>query len=492
MKIKYLKVKNHYLLNDLNLNFENGDGNISQYILLVGENGLGKSTLLWLIKNTIYMDFQDHSLLGNSTIEICYSFQNEEKNLIAEKLGIQDSIDDTLEVIVSYENNQWEFFIHINNELKFNFTSKEFGRNQYNLRELFKFIYIDDLYGGKVRGNVGDDRFVLLNSFNQQELIEKMKNKDMDNLYHLYINNKDIKGYTSVTQKLTTAINNLFDYKQIEINYKGIVVKKNDLFIPYEYFSAGEKNLVGLAASMIFYQNIAEYAVVLIDEPENSLHPRWQEKILNFIKEITETTSSYNQIIVTTHSPKIIESYHDKNTTTILFEVEKNKLMISSENGLGADEINLRTLSHELTLASKNNSVVILTEGVTDWKHLKAAYTTLLDNKRIAELNIRIYEYNFDMGEAKLEKLLENLAIVPNDVKYIGIFDCDSNIGKKYTTMKKLSENVFAFSLPIPKHRHYHNGICIEFLYTNEDLKKEDSEGRRLYLSSEFLSKSGF
>lgn len=42
-------------------------------------------------------------------------------------------------------------------------------------------------------------------------------------------------------------------------------------------------------------------------------------------------------------------------------------------------------------------------------------------------------------------------------------------------------------SIPIPDFRVYNeSGISIEFLYKNEDLKKLDANGRRLFVTSEF------
>ena len=46
------------------------------------------------------------------------------------------------------------------------------------------------------------------------------------------------------------------------------------------------------------------------------------------------------------------------------------------------------------------------------------------------------------------------------------------------------------FGICIPKHEKYTNGISIEFLYNDDDIKKCDINGRRLYLSNEFKEKS--
>ena len=42
-------------------------------------------------------------------------------------------------------------------------------------------------------------------------------------------------------------------------------------------------------------------------------------------------------------------------------------------------------------------------------------------------------------------------------------------------------------SIPVPEFRNYNtSGISIEFLYHDDDLKRKDENGRRLYITSEF------
>ena len=49
-------------------------------------------------------------------------------------------------------------------------------------------------------------------------------------------------------------------------------------------------------------------SVILIDEPEISLHPEWQRKIINVYESIGEN----NQFIIATHSPHIIGGIESK------------------------------------------------------------------------------------------------------------------------------------------------------------------------------------
>jgi predicted ATP-dependent endonuclease of OLD family len=60
-----------------------------------------------------------------------------------------------------------------------------------------------------------------------------------------------------------------------------------------------------LAYDLLF--NVKPDALVLIDEPEISLHVAWQQQFLNDIARIAEVASL--RFIIATHSPQIIHKW---------------------------------------------------------------------------------------------------------------------------------------------------------------------------------------
>lgn len=68
--------------------------------------------------------------------------------------------------------------------------------------------------------------------------------------------------------------------------------------------SAGEKQMLSFICYNAFYSN----AVILIDEPELSLHVDWQRQIFGILQD----QQSSNQFIIATHSPFIYGKYPDK------------------------------------------------------------------------------------------------------------------------------------------------------------------------------------
>ena len=131
---------------------------------------------------------------------------------------------------------------------------------------------------------------------------------------------------------------------------------------------------------------------------------------------------------------------------------------------------------------------MIITEGKTDWKHLKNALSTLQQSERFKELDVRFLEYEYEFSDSKLETLLEQLSKVPNQNKIIGVFDSDSSKGSAYSQVKNFGNNVYGCC--VTDTIGYGCGISIELLYTREDLTKEAVDKRRIYLSDEFTEKS--
>ncbi len=140
------------------------------------------------------------------------------------------------------------------------------------------------------------------------------------------------------------------------------------------------------------------------------------------------------------------------------------------------------------SLEREIGNVLILTEGKTDWMHLKNAWSVLKNGGAYPNIELKFAENEEDMGESKLESLLKGLSRITRNNIVIGIFDNDSKVGRKYAGIHQLGNNVFACC--ICDTQGYGDEISIELLYKREDLLSVSREGRRLFLSDEFSEKS--
>jgi len=135
---------------------------------------------------------------------------------------------------------------------------------------------------------------------------------------------KKLDIFEDLEAKLTifrTHINSLFDYKKMEIDLdKGFVFKLEDglergRIIDPTDLSSGEQHEVILNYELIF--KTENNSVILIDEPEISLHILWQKKFINNLLEIAKENSL--NIIVATHSPDIVNNH--RNLVCVLSEI---------------------------------------------------------------------------------------------------------------------------------------------------------------------------
>ncbi|WP_133153049.1 AAA family ATPase, partial [Vibrio splendidus] len=98
--------------------------------------------------------------------------------------------------------------------------------------------------------------------------------------------------------------------KRIIVNSTGeVIILVNEKHkVKIEYLSSGEMQLLIIISNMIFCKNQNKGMIIIVDEPEISLHIRWQEILISTLRTIQKDA----QLIFATHSPDIIsenESY---------------------------------------------------------------------------------------------------------------------------------------------------------------------------------------
>lgn len=94
-------------------------------------------------------------------------------------------------------------------------------------------------------------------------------------------------------------------------------------------------------------------SVVLIDEPENSLHPHWQQDFMGSVFRIASQALKHGHILVCTHSPLIVSAALDGSTIVDLTD-EVPSIEVTSF-GASSDEI----LFSQFGVGSSRNRVVV-------------------------------------------------------------------------------------------------------------------------------------
>jgi len=164
---------------------------------------------------------------------------------------------------------------------------------------------------------------------------------------------------------------------------------------------------------------------------------------------------------------------------------------------------------HDLLISQEKPKAVVITEGATDWRHMEAAMVAL----KKSGVHIELFEgldFEFYMQDRSFNKSLSNQKTSMGDSNLLNwckvysemmqlqkiIFVADNDkksitkeMNSNNSKFKNWGNNVYSFTLPIPEHRVDTPEICIEHLYTDEEIKTEiEIEGikRRLFMGGEF------
>lgn len=92
--------------------------------------------------------------------------------------------------------------------------------------------------------------------------------------------------------------------KEIDIDEEGIIFLRtgDQRPIGIQYMSSGEKQIVTFFAYLVFGLETTNQSIFIVDEPELSLHLKWQRQFVDAIMEINNNV----QLIFATHAPEIV------------------------------------------------------------------------------------------------------------------------------------------------------------------------------------------
>ncbi|MFM5179465.1 AAA family ATPase [Aeromonas veronii] len=174
------------------------------------------------------------------------------------------------------------------------------------------------------------------------------KNKDIGKLNSLQIDLLNLVESKNFLLKIKDPINSGIVLLNKITFYKGI-----DEFTVTE-LSSGERLFTLIILSLCF--SIGQNSLILFDEPENSMHPKWQEKVTRIICSIFKKFAKNSNLYIATHSPLVVSSIPNRvgfirNFNTIEQDWHKNHF-----NGNNSDSI----LKEHFGLLSARSSDFIL------------------------------------------------------------------------------------------------------------------------------------
>lgn len=399
MKIRKIAYVNSPLFGDLELDFTDAHGKTVNTIIIAGENGVGKSLLLNNIfefsKLTLVNDKRPEKRifeieLSNTEIEILKA-GNRTKQFFTNPYNHNVFIV-TIDYGITADWNQIQIHGQIRNGEYASLPGFIFSQNDTNtiLRAIFSDVEINftpekistvtsrnidttDLNSQRSNSNLATEITQLLidvQSLDALEFVEWAREntgKPIDN------ERIDVR-----IRRFTSAYDYMFPskkYKRIENvnNRKEVIFEENGNEMTISQLSSGEKQIVFRGSFLLKDKESCKGALILIDEPEISLHPSWQLKILSFFKKLftDKNGEQTSQLIITTHSPFILHNANRKDDKVIILQKDLNgKITVPNEAKFYSwttEKIvqEAFTISHNLS----STKTTVFLEGETDEKY---------------------------------------------------------------------------------------------------------------------------
>ena len=362
MKIKNLQIKEYNGLENLDINFESEE-KVLDLIVLSGINGSGKTRVLESIRYWFEM-FRSKAVnvdlfYEENEREVLGSLMNSEGLIETEKKMQKDiEFTDCLRNIKFYNYD----YRHNKTENR-NYNSKIISKSFEKLKIFPKLIYVPtEINFQKVQK--AQTNFKKEYSF--INIVDSYEIKDIPSYIATRIskvaNEEENLTMGQVRKKVFAEINGIFEI--LELDVKLSEISKDENSMPIFTDSSGKKfgiNELSSGEKQLFLRTLAikmlepENSIIMIDEPELSLHPKWQQKIVDVYRKIGRN----NQIILATHSPHILGSVEKKNI--ILLEKNENgivKVKTGDEFGNSYGQTTGRILEDIMGLETDRNPSV--------------------------------------------------------------------------------------------------------------------------------------
>jgi predicted ATPase len=330
MKINKIKWKDHPILGNLELDFSNSSTSSPfETVLFAGENGTGKTTILETLstflnrKSFEYFEYIEYIISGKT-----YKATPTNHPSVKDFYTLIDDTGQATPINSNYNNNPQlietnaldiRHYGCVFSKARADYktqkitstTTKALDTEKYDIDEADDFTSLKQLIVDVQNQDTSD----------YAELNESLGSspKSWEDFY-----------ITSKIYRFKSAFDNFFDklkYFKVSNNgsEKAILFKKNGTEISIDKLSTGEKQIVFRGIYLLKNNQKLEGAAIMVDEPELSMHPKWQKKILKYYQDLfTESGNQKVQLFMASHSEHVV--------THALRDKTKNLVIVLSEN----------------------------------------------------------------------------------------------------------------------------------------------------------------
>ncbi len=204
----------------------------------------------------------------------------------------------------------------------------------------------------------------------------------------------------------------------------GISIRLKQKSINYsEAFAGSGETAIVILVHKIF--NAPDESLILLDEPETSLHSGAQKRLMSFLLE--QCIKKKHQVVVSTHSPFLIENMPDKSIKVFSTLSSNGKFIINNDRSYkeAFHELEIENTSKKIILVEDKTAKIVLdkileklgkaTQDIFEIKYLPGGAKDI--NQRlttIMEISNNTFVF-FDGDEKKLSNHIDLGTIPPNE-----------------------------------------------------------------------------
>ena len=430
-RIRRVELKDHPVLGNLALDFTDRAGNVVDTVIFAGENGTGKSTIL-----DVLYSISSHSVKYEMTVFLDVDGKLIELKYYKKRMHdgkkvvyVNDGLGLNTWVGEPTETNSYPFH-GIYSDVEINFRAKEISS--------VTSLVLDG--EDRSRRSTGDlptqikQLLVDIQALDDAEIARAIQESPDSTFSQLNITTRIGRFKDAFSHMFT---NLAYSHVHTSDGKKQIIFKKTGKDIPIDMLSSGEKQIVYRGCFLLKDANALNGAFVFIDEPEISLHPKWQEKIMDYYKGIftdVEGTQT-SQIFAVTHSPFIIHNQNRRN----------DKVIVMSRNDEGNICVSDKREYYQCTTISAIEDAfsisefsaekpTVYVEGCTDEKYFRRAIEVFQLDVPFEVEWIGYKDGNGqdrNTGDEGLRKAYEFFMSKRPPAKKVCLFDSDTKRGSK-------------------------------------------------------------
>ncbi|MBP1546364.1 MAG: ATP-binding protein, partial [Oscillospiraceae bacterium] len=334
--IKKIKWNNHKILGNLELDFSKPDGSIYNTIILAGENGTGKTTILETLSAFLNLgSIECFEYINYFIDDISYTVRPAKKGSnFGFHIRTNDS-DGSSKQITSNRNNNFDTIKSDDADIRHYGVSYSKARSGFNTKKVTSTT-TKQIDSEKYESDTNED-FTSI-----KQLLVDISTQDNSEWMNITKSGTNVTfsafQQSSKMFRFETAFNNFFG----SLQFKGVdstdpselkvLFEKHGKQISIDELSTGEKQIVFRGTHLLKNINNISGGIVLIDEPELSMHPKWQQKVLQYYRTLFNKNGTQDvQIIVATHSQYVLTSALEDRGDVLIIAFDDNNGTIAQK-----------------------------------------------------------------------------------------------------------------------------------------------------------------